>query len=41
MIDEFIGITSEKYPIPKMMKAWVLGDPEQFNISRQAYRDAK
>jgi len=32
MIDEFIGVTSEKYPIPKMMKAWVLGDPEQLTL---------
>ena len=32
MIDKFIGITSETYPIPKMMKAWVLGDPEQLTL---------
>ena len=32
MIDEFIGVTSRKYPIPKMMKAWVLGDPEQLTL---------
>ena len=32
MIDQFTGITSEKYPIPKMMKAWVLGDPEQISL---------
>ena len=32
MIDKFIGITSENYPIPKMMKAWVLGDPDQLTL---------
>ena len=32
MIDKFIGITSENYPIPKMMKAWVLGDPNHLTL---------
>ena len=27
MQSQFNGKTSEKFPIPKTMKAWVLGDP--------------
>ena len=31
-MNEFLGITSENYPIPKIMKAWVLGDPDQLTL---------
>jgi L-iditol 2-dehydrogenase len=29
---QFIGKTSEKFPIPKTMKAWVLGDPDNLSL---------
>ena len=28
-MNEFTRITSENHPIPKMMKVWVPGDPDQ------------
>ena len=32
MKNDFQGITSKKFPIPKAMKAWVLGDPDQLSL---------
>lgn len=32
MSKEFLGKTSSKYPIPKTMKAWVLGDPNEISL---------
>ena len=32
MSKEFLGKTSSKYPIPKIMKAWVLGDPNEISL---------
>ena len=32
MKNDFQGITSKKFPIPKVMKAWVLGDPDQLSL---------
>ena len=32
MENDFQGITSKKFPIPKAMKAWVLGDPDQLSL---------
>ena len=32
MKNDFRGITSKKFPIPKAMKAWVLGDPDQLSL---------
>ena len=29
MSDRFNGKTSDRFPLPKKMKAWVLGDPEE------------
>ena len=29
---QFSGKTSEKFPIPKTMKAWVLGDPDNLSL---------
>ena len=28
----FNGKTSDKYPIPEKMKAWVLGDPDELSL---------
>ena len=32
MIKEFKGTISDAYPIPKTMKAWILGDPDQLTL---------
>ena len=32
MKNDFQGMTSKKFPIPKAMKAWVLGDPDQLSL---------
>ena len=32
MSKEFLGKTSSKYPIPKTMKAWVLGNPNEISL---------
>ena len=32
MNNDFQGMTSKKFPIPKAMKAWVLGDPDQLSL---------
>ena len=32
MSKEFLGKISSKYPIPKTMKAWVLGDPNEISL---------
>jgi threonine dehydrogenase-like Zn-dependent dehydrogenase len=32
MKNDFQGITSKKFPIPKAMKAWVLGDPDHLSL---------
>ena len=32
MKNDFQGITSKKFPIPKAMKAWGLGDPDQLSL---------
>ena len=32
MSNEFLGKTSSKYPIPKTMKAWVLGNPNEISL---------
>ena len=32
MIKEFNGTISDAYPIPKTMKAWILGDPDQLTL---------
>ena len=32
MSKEFLGKTSSKYPIPKTMKAWVLGNPYEISL---------
>lgn len=32
MKNDFQGITSKKFPIPKAMKAWILGDPDQLSL---------
>ena len=32
MAYQFSGKTSEKFPIPKTMKAWVLGDPDNLSL---------
>ena len=32
MPSQFNGKTSEKFPIPKTMKAWVLGDPDKLSL---------
>ena len=32
MSKEFLGKTSSEYPIPKTMKAWVLGDPNEISL---------
>ncbi|MDB9870160.1 zinc-binding dehydrogenase [Alphaproteobacteria bacterium] len=32
MKNDFQGITSKKFPIPKVMKAWVLGDSDQLSL---------
>ena len=32
MSNEFLGKTSSKYPIPKTMKAWVLGNPYEISL---------
>ena len=29
---QFSGKTSDKFPIPKTMKAWVLGDPDNLSL---------
>ena len=32
MNNDFQGMTSKKFPIPKAMKAWVLGDPDHLSL---------
>ena len=32
MSNRFNGKTSDKFPLPKKMKAWVLGDPNELML---------